>query len=129
MGGAVRLALQAAADDPARVVALDPQDGASGVFRDALVVASLSHAIDPASLSAETFAVADDDGPVPGRAVASADGRCLVWRPGRLLVPGVCHRVEMAGLKDDRGRVLVPHRSRFVPCHLTYGDVFASMTR
>ena len=116
-----------AAGDPARVVYLDPFDGATGVFRDALVVASLSHAVDPASLTAEAFVVADEDGPVPGQAVASADGRCLVWRPGRLMVPGGCHRVVVAGLVDRRGRTLATHRSRFVPCDLTYSDVFAFM--
>jgi len=110
-------------------VYLDPPDGVTGVFRDALIVASLSHPIDPASLTAESFVVADEDGPVPGHAVASADGRCLVWRPGRPMLPGVGHRVVVAGLLDRRGRAFLTHRSRFVPCDLTYGDVFAFMTR
>ena len=113
------------ADDAVRVLYVDPTDGATGVFRDALVVASLSHALDGGSITADTFAVEDADGVVPGRSTLSADGRCLVWRGARLLVPGVMHRITVAGLRDLRGRALAPHRSRFIPCDLTYRDVFA----
>lgn len=113
-----------AADDPVRVLQLDPADGATGVFRDALVVASLSHALEAASVTAEAFAVEDEQGTVPGRPALSPDGRCLTWRPERLLVPGVTHRVTVAGLRDLRGRAVAPYRSRFVPCDLTYRDVF-----
>jgi hypothetical protein len=112
------------ADEPVRVLHLDPTDGATGVFRDALVVAALSHAVEAASVTAEVFAVEDEEGAVPGRAALTADRRCLIWRAARLLVPGVAHRVTVAGLRDVRGRTLVPHRSRFVPCELTYRDVF-----
>ena len=118
-------AASCAADHPLRVLYLDPMDGATGVFRDALVVASLSHALDAASVTAEAFAVEDEDGTVPGRTVLSPDGRCVVWRAERLLAPGTAHRVTVAGLRDVRGRTVAPHRSRFVPCDLTYRDVFA----
>ena len=113
-----------AGDDPLRVLHLDPTDGATGVFRDALVVASLSHALEAASVTVEAFAVEDQEGTVPGRAALTPDGRCLVWRAERLMVPGMAHRVTVAGLRDVRGRTLAPHRSRFVPCDLTYRDVF-----
>lgn len=120
----MRASLCGGADDPARVLHLDPTDGATGVFRDALVVAALSHAVEAASVTGEVFAVEDEEGAVPGRAALSPDGRCLIWRAARLLAPGVAHRVTVAGLKDVRGRTMAPHRSRFVPCDLTYRDVF-----
>ena len=113
-----------AGDDPVRIVHLDPTDGATGVFRDALVVASLSHPLEAASVTGDAFAVEDEDGAVPGRVMLSLDRRCLVWRAQRLLVSGVAHRITVAGLKDQRGRTMAPHRSRFVPCDLTYRDVF-----
>jgi len=113
------------ADDAARILYVDPTDGATGVFCDALVVASLSHAVDAGSITPEAFAVEDAEGAVPGRSTLTPDGRCLVWRGNRLLVPGVLHRVTVAGLRDLRGRALAPHRSRFIPCDLTYRDVFA----
>lgn len=123
MGRAVRAAL-CGADDPVRVLHLDPADGATGVFRDALVVASLSHVLEPTSITAEAVAVEDEAGAVPGRAALSPDGRCLVWRAERLLAPGIAHRVTVSGLRDLRGRTIAPHRSRFVPCDLTYRDAF-----
>jgi Big-like domain-containing protein len=119
----VRAAL-CAGDDAVRVLHLDPTDGATGVFRDALVVASLSHVVEASSVTAEAFAVDDEEGAVPGRTSLSADGRCVVWRAARLLAPGVPHRVRIAGLKDRRGRTMAPLQSRFVPCDLTYRDVF-----
>jgi hypothetical protein len=114
----------AAGDDPVRVLRVDPHDGATGVFRDTPIVASLSHPLQPSSVTPEAFAVEDEKGAVPGRPSLSADGRCVVWRPERLLDPGVPHRVKVAGLRDVRGRALAPHQSRFVPCDLTFRDVF-----
>jgi len=116
-------ALAAAADDPVRVLRIEPRDGATGVFRDTPIVASLSHALQPSSVTAEAFAVEDEDGAVPGRSALSADGRCVVWRAERLLVPGATHRVTVSGLRDVRGRTMAPHRSGFVPCDLTFRDL------
>ena len=113
----------AAADDPVRVLRIEPRDGATGVFRDTPIVASLSHALQPSSVTAEAFAVEDEVGPVPGRSALSADGRCVVWRAERLLAPGAAHRVTVNGLRDLRGRTMAPHRSGFVPCDLTFREL------
>jgi Big-like domain-containing protein len=123
MGRAVRASL-ATADDPVRVLRVDPQDGATGVFRDTPIVASLSHPLQPSSVTSEAFAVEDEDGAVPGQPALSADGRCVVWRAKRLLVPGAAHRVRVEGLRDVRGRTMAPHRSGFVPCDLTFRDFY-----
>ena len=113
----------AGASDPVRVLRVEPRDGATGVFRDTPIVASLSHALQPSSVTVEAVAVEDEGGPVPGRSALSADGRCVIWRAERLLVAGVAHRVTVAGLRDLRGRTMAPHRSAFVPCDLTFRDL------
>jgi Big-like domain-containing protein len=114
----------AAADDTVRVLRVEPRDGATGVFRDTPIVASLSHALQPSSVTSEAFAVFDEDGAVPGRSALSPDGRCVVWRAERLLVAGSAHRVSVSGLRDVRGRTVAPHRSAFVPCDLTFRDLY-----
>jgi Big-like domain-containing protein len=114
----------AAADDPVRVLRVEPRDGATGVFRDTPIVASLSHPLQPSSVTSEAFAVFDEDGAVPGRSALSADGRCVVWQAERLLVPGSRHRVNVSGLRDLRGRTMAPHRSDFVPCDLSFRDLY-----
>ena len=113
----------AAAAEPMRVLRVEPRDGATGVFRDTPIVASLSHALQPSSLTTDAVAVEDEAGPVPGRSALSADGRCVIWRSERLLVAGAAHRVTVAGLRDLRGRTMAPHRSAFVPCDLTFRDL------
>ena len=75
--------------EPVFVVRVDPQDGASGVFRDALVLARLSHRVDPESVSRETFRIEDAAGEVPSRIDLSPDGFVVFCRPTRPLTPGV----------------------------------------
>ena len=75
---------------------VEPEDGAAGVFRDALVLARLSHPVDPRSLSGHTFQVSDPAGVVPSRLEVSPDGYVVIWRPSRLLDPWVEHEVVAA---------------------------------
>ena len=110
-------------DRPARVVRIDPADGARGVFLDDPVVATLSHPADVASATPETFRVADDAGDVPGDLRFSPDARVLVWTPRRLLRGGIEHAVTIAGLRDLRGREMASHASRFAPCPFRAQDV------
>ena len=112
-------------DRPARVVRIDPADGAIGVFLDDPVVATLSHPADVSSANAGTFHVADDAGFVEGRLHFSPDARVLVWIPQRPLRAGVAHSVTIVGLRDLHGREMAPHASQFVPCPFTTGDVMS----
>ena len=109
-------------DRPARVVRIDPADGATGVFVDDPVVATLSHSADVGWTTADAVRVTDDIGEVPGRLRFSPDARVLVWTPQRPLRPGVEHTVTIAGLRDLRGREMAPHASRFVPCPFAARD-------
>ena len=111
-------------EGPAWVTRVDPRDGATGVFRDARVLACLSHPADAATVHDGSFRVEESGGAeVPGDVLLSPDGRLLIWTAARLLVPGVEHLVTADGLRDHRGREDVPHRSRFVPCALARDDV------
>lgn len=111
-------------EGPAWVTRIDPGDGATGVFRDARVLACLSHPADAATVHRGSFRVEEPGGvEVPGDLVLSPDGRLLIWIAARLLVPGVEHLVTADGLRDSRGRQIAPHRSRFVPCALARDDV------
>lgn len=105
------------------VAHVEPGDGAAGVFRDAVVLARLSHPLDPGSLSEATFQVSCPTGLVPSRVELSSDGCVLIWRPDRLLDAGLEHQVVAEGLRDQRGRPVAPHRSRFVPGALAFRDL------
>jgi hypothetical protein len=110
-------------DEQARVVHIEPPDGARGVFRDTPVVASFSRPADGGTISLETFVVLDDDGPVAGTVWTSVDGRVAVWTPARLLTAGMLHRVRLGPLADAQGRAVRLHESTFVPGHLALGDL------
>ena len=110
-------------DTPGQFVRVDPADGSSGVFRDTPVVARLSHPGDPTSLSEETFRVTDASGTVPARLRLSPDRMVVIWQAERLLEPGVQHFVISTGLQDVRGRPVLPHLSRFLPCALARQDL------
>jgi hypothetical protein len=105
------------------VAHVEPGDGAAGVFRDAVVLARLSHPVDPGSLSEATFQVVSATGLVPSHVELSSDRRVLIWRPDRLLDAGLEHQVVAEGLRDQRGRPVAPHRSRFVPGTLAFRDL------
>jgi hypothetical protein len=107
----------------ARVLRIDPPDGARGVFRDAPVVACLSRPADTRTVSPETFVVMDDEGTVPGGVWTSLDGRVVVWTPVRLFSAGKLHCVRLAGVRDVHGRDLRVHESAFVPGNFSLNDL------
>jgi hypothetical protein len=110
-------------EGPSRVLRVEPGDGATGVFRDTPVVARLSHPGQPESVTCETFRVLDDEGAVPAKLRLSPDGLVVIWLAQRLLAPGVNHFVVSSGLEDVRGQQVLPHLSRFLPCHLAREDL------
>ncbi|MET0553301.1 MAG: Ig-like domain-containing protein [Vicinamibacteria bacterium] len=104
---------------------VNPADGAVGVFRDAPVIVSLSHPVDPDSLTPEAFRVETSDGAVvDGRLTASPDGAVLIWTAASDLIAGAVHFVALTGLRDRRGMAFATHVSRFVPCDLNLADLF-----
>lgn len=111
-------------EGPTVVVRVDPRHGSSGVFRDAPVVVSLSHPVEPGSLTSDTVRVEAAGSAVPGRLHMSPDGAVVIWVASIPLQAGVEHRVQAMGLRDWRGLPVEPHESSFVPCSLAIGDVF-----
>jgi Bacterial Ig-like domain len=106
------------------VLRVNPEDGAVGVFRDAPVIVSLSHPVEPRSLTPEALRVEASDGVVvEGRVTASPDGAVLIWTAAGGLTPGAVHFVATRGLRDRRGLEFKPHVTRFVPCDLTLTDL------
>lgn len=110
-------------EGPARVERMDPRDGATGVLRDTPVIARLSRPADPLTLSAQSFQVRDDLGPVPGHIRLSPDGRVLIWQAERPLRSDALHFVTTAGLRDRRGGAVSPLVSRFLTCDLVRADL------
>lgn len=110
-------------EGPPSLVRVDPGDGATGVFRDAPVVARFSHPLEPSSLSGQTFRVWDGGGPVPGLARLCPARDVVVWQGDRALLSDLTHFVMASGLRDIRGRDVAPHLSRFVTCSLVRRDI------
>jgi hypothetical protein len=109
-------------DEPARVLRVDPRDGAMGVFRDSPVIVRLSQPVDPFSISAATFHVEGPRGAVPGRAGLSPDAECVIWSAEEPFALDALHFVVVRGLVDQRGRPVAPHVSRFVSCDLIWSS-------
>ena len=105
------------------VARVDPNDGATQVLRDAPVILRVSQPVDPRSLSPESVSVQDDYGTVPGWLSLSPDFHVVIWGAERHLRPGILHFVVARGLRDQRGRLVDPHWSRFVPCDLARSDL------
>jgi hypothetical protein len=125
--GTQRAGAAPASGEAPSVLRVNPEDGAAGVFRDAPVIVSLSHPIDPATLALTPDAVRVEtvDGCiVEGRVSASPDGAVLIWTAVHGLTAGAIHFVAVRGLRDRRGLDLRPHVTRFVPCDLTLADLF-----
>jgi len=110
-------------DGPSWLIRVDPRDGAVCVFRDALVVAHFSRAVDATSVTAQTFRVWDDQGPIPGAFRLSPDACVLIWEARRPLEPHVHHFVTASRLRDVSGREVSSHQSRFLTCDLMRHDI------
>jgi hypothetical protein len=110
-------------DDDVFVVRVEPPDGASGILRDAPVLARVSHRLDSRTLCPESVRILNDSGPIAMRLELTRDGFVLICRPDRPLEAGVEHRFEIVGLRDARGREVMAHESRFVPGGLGLHDL------
>ena len=101
-------------DEGPRVLRVDPPPGARGVFRDAAVVLTLSHPLDPGSLGPHSVRVLARDRCLKGVLSSSPDRCIVVWMPSAPLPAWTEHVLEVIGLCDWRGRSVAAHRSGFV---------------
>jgi hypothetical protein len=114
---------RALADAAACVLRVDPWDGSTGVFRDAVVVLRLSQPLDDHSLGPDALRVRDTEGIVPGCVRVTGDGELLIWTGARPLRAHDLHFVLASGLRDTFGREIPSHCSRFVPGALAFADL------
>ena len=105
------------------VVRIDPADGAAGVLGDAPVVVTFSHPVASHSLGHRTLRVWEGLFPVTGRLTLSPDACVVIWSPERPMRAGMEHTVEIAGLRDQRGREVQRHRSAFTVGSHTLEDL------
>jgi len=101
-------------DETPHVLRVDPRPGARGVFRDAAVVLTLSHPLDPATLDLRAVRVLAADVELAGRLALSPDRSIVVWTPQEPLPALTEHVLEVIGLRDWRGRAVAGYRSGFV---------------
>lgn len=78
-GGALSVAGGGVQSEGLSVVSTSPEDAALGVERDAAVTVTFSAALDPASVTAETFAVTGPAGVVDGK--LSVKGATVTFKP------------------------------------------------
>lgn len=107
---------------------VDPCDGATGVFRDAPVVVTLSHPVERASVGPLAVRITAE-GDVPGRLVVSPDGAVVIWTPDAPLGGSTTHVVDVSGLSDRGGREVCPHRSRFTTGDHALADLTEERTK
>ena len=105
------------------VVRVDPSAGAAGVLGDAPVVVTFSRPVASHGLGHRTLRVWEDQFPVTGRLTLSPDACVVIWSPERPMRAGMEHTVEIAGLRDPRGREVQRHRSVFTVGHHTLEDL------
>jgi hypothetical protein len=110
-------------DGPARILRVEPADGATGVFRDSPVVVRLSHPADPESVSCATLRLEGPAGLVSARPFVSPDGLVVLCIPDRPLSAGVPHAIVARGLRDRWNREVAPYESRFVPSDLCLCEI------
>jgi hypothetical protein len=108
-------------DVPPHVLWVEPEDGASGVLCDSLVLVRFSQPIDPESLVGLRWL--DPGGDVPARLEMSQDRRVVIAYAERRLSPCAIHVLRVDGLRDGRGRPVAPFESRFVSGPLAHGDI------
>lgn len=109
--------------EAARLLAVDPADGALGVLRDGAVVLRFSRALDPRSVTTGTIRLLADAGAVPAFLSLSPDRRLVVCAPQRALAPEAMHFVVAEGVRDAEGRELPRHLSRFRTGPVAIGDL------
>lgn len=95
------------------VSTVSPANGATSVLGEAIVSATFSERMDPASISAATFGLSCGGNPVAGVIGVAADGRSASLDPAAPLLAGASCTVRLAGLTDAAGNALPTFSSSF----------------
>jgi predicted SnoaL-like aldol condensation-catalyzing enzyme len=98
---------------PPKVTGVDPADGAADESIDSAVNVSFSKAVDPATVTTDTFRV-DNGSPVSGTVAVAGNGRSATFTPDAALAFSTEHTVTMTGgITDAHGNPLVEFVSGF----------------
>ena len=95
------------------VVATSPVDGATAVGANTPVVVEFDEAVDPGSVTNETFLVRGGLVEILGSFEVSQDGRVATLKPFTFLRTGVEHEVRLDGITDVSGNPMAPNLFHF----------------
>lgn len=104
---------------PARVLRVAPLDGATGVLRDAPVLARFDQPILEELLTPGSFTVRDASGEVPARLLLSPDGLVAIWQADRRLRSCCEHEVTILVADARFDSDAAGYRGRFTTGSLT----------
>jgi Bacterial Ig-like domain len=93
---------------PPAVASTAPAAGATGVFLNSAIFATFNQAMDPATLTPATFALATGGAAIPGRVVVSGDGTTAIFTPtGAFLAPATTYTATVTtGARNGAGAPL-----------------------
>lgn len=97
----------------ATVQMISPPNGATGVPANVRIDATVSTALDPATVSNSVIAVSTGGNPVAGTVTLGNGGTTLTWLPTTLLTASTNYSVTLSGVTDQAGNLLTPFTSSF----------------
>ena len=98
--------------DHPRILRADPEEGATGVWLDPVLVLRTSHPVDRTTLTADSVVLLGARC-VGCRVMFSPDRRALVCRPAERLLPRHAYTLRAIGLRDVSGRPFTPFTVSF----------------
>jgi Big-like domain-containing protein len=97
---------------PPAVTTVAPLSGTTGVARSTAIVATFSEAVDPLTVTGQTFTVSSGTTPVTGTVTLSANGTVATFVPGALLTPSTAYTATVTtGVRDLSGNPLTVNNS------------------
>ena len=102
------------------VVAISPQDGATGVPVGTTIVATFSHDVQLGSVTTDSFTLAAEGTPVPGTVSLNAPRTVATFTPNSNLMHSTRYTVHLTDdIEDAGGRALEPFTSTFTTAEST----------
>ena len=104
------------------VATIVPSNAQTGVPLNAQIVAVMSNAIDPASITNSAIAVTPSSGSsIPGTVTLASDGVTLTFVPSTTLTASKVYTISVGGFADIEGNSVAPFTSTFTSATSSYG--------